>query len=478
MDSGTDVREAARRRLARASASVRPAIWDLDLLTGVFIAPSALSELLGREPHQPLDFGGLVEATHPADRAWSDELTRTPHPASLAPAAKSFCFRIIRGDAVRWVLMKVEIEHATTKAGIAPVSYTGMIEDITEAYETAAALTASEERLKLAIEAGRMAVWEVDLESGALAQSAELNLLLGFPSDARITLADVRGLYAAGEMERIARDGISWELIKTRAAHGKSPALKSRSSAPEPDRTQIQAEVAIATPQGVRKHLLLRAQHAVSLHGQGERVTGLLIDITERKRSEERLAVVARELQHRVKNSLAVVQTLAVQSFRGAADSDKAGQAFLGRLRALAAASDLILEEGGDAAVLGNIVEAVIRPYRMGEHDPFEIGGDAVELAGSTATALGMALHELCTNAVKYGALSTPAGRVQVTWRTETNSLVIDWVEENGPTVFPPVKRGFGSRLLQTVLAGEPNGQVETNFEPFGLRCRLSLALR
>lgn len=419
-----------------------------------------------------------MDATHPADRGWSEELTRAPLPASALTVAKSFSFRIVRGDAVRWVLMKVDIDHATTDAGIAPVSYTGMIEDITEAYETAAALTASEERLKLAIEAGRMAAWEVDLESGALTQSAELNLPLGFPSDARITLPDVRALYAAGEMERIERDEMRWETIRARAAHGGSPTLKSPRRAPEPDRTQIQAEVAITTPQGVRKHLLLRAQHAASLHGRGERVTGLLIDITERKRSEERLAVVARELQHRVKNSLAVVQTLAVQSFRGAADSDKAGQAFLGRLRALAAASDLILEEGGGAAVLGNIVDAVIRPYRMSEPDPFEIAGDAVELAGSTATALGMALHELCTNAVKYGALSTPAGRVRVNWRTEGDRLVIDWREENGPTVFPPVKRGFGSRLLQTVLAGEPNGQVETNFEPFGLRCRLSLALR
>jgi two-component sensor histidine kinase len=472
MDTGNDSNP-AQRRIDRAAAAAQPAIWDLDVATGAFTATPSLHDLLGKPAGALTSIATLVEATFFADRGWYDELTR---PETIL-ATRTFRLRIVRGDgAIRWMLMKVDVEHAGS--GGRATSYTGIVEDITDAFETASALSESEERLQLAVEAGRMAVWEVDLDTGSLAQSVELNLLLGFPADATISLADVRALYLPGELERIANEGATWETIKTRADHGQSPALRSRGAAPAAaDRMQIQSEVAITTPQGELKHLLLRAQHAESPHG-GERVTGLLIDITERKRSEERLGVVARELQHRVKNSLAVVQMLAGQSLRGATDVEAATQAFMGRLRAFAAASDLILNADAEAAPLHVIVDAIVRPYRGGALDPFEISGEPVGLAGRTATALGMVLHELCTNAVKYGALSTPAGRVKLSWRLEGELLTIDWQEEGGPAVQPPARRGFGSRLLDTVLAGEPNGKVETSYAPPGLRCRLELSLR
>lgn len=479
MERDRDRSKAVERRLARAAAATRPAIWDLDLATGEFTATPPLYDLLDKAADTPLDLAALAEATHPADRAWRDELAQPQHDIAIIGSTRIFRFRIVRADGgIRWVLMKVDIAYARSEGQLAPASYTGVVEDITEIYEIANALAESEERLKLAIEAGRMAVWEVDLETGALTPSSELNLLLGFPHDAVITLDQVRALYSPGEMERVAREGVIWETIKQRAAHGQSPAVRARGGAPEADRMQIQADIAITTPQGERKHLLLRAQHAPSLRGRGERVTGLLIDITERKTSEERLAVVARELQHRVKNSFAVVQTLAVQSFRNAASSEAGTQAFLGRLRALAVASDMILESDAAEAVLRNVVEAVIRPYRMDGVDPFQIDGDFVELKGRTTTAIGMALHELCTNAVKYGALSMPGGRVKLSWRLAGSDLVIDWAEEGGPAVLVPVRRGFGSRLLETVLAGESHGEVKTSYEPFGLRCRISLSLR
>jgi two-component sensor histidine kinase len=469
---------ASARRMERASAAAAPAVWDLDLATGAFAASARLNELLGLSNAAPVGLVDFVNATHPADRAWVQDLEQPDGHDAVIGQVRSFHFRIVRGDGeVRWVSMKVDIAYARAEHGTAPASYTGVVEDITDERDAAHALIESEERFKLAVEAGRMAVWEVDLDAGALTQSLELNMLLGFPPEKYVTLADVRALYAPGEMERINRAGVNWEVIKARAVRGESPSVKAADGAPEPDRMQIQTDIAIITPDGARKDLLLRAQHARSLRGEGERVTGLLIDITERKRSEERLAVVARELQHRVKNSLAVVQTLAVQSFRGQADNEAATQAFLGRLRALAVATGMIIEADGAAAALGDVVQSITRPYRMGGTDAFIVAGDAVELRGSAATGVGMALHELCTNAVKYGALSATGGRVSLSWRVEDGHLTLDWIEEGGPAVLVPVRRGFGSRLLETVLASE-QGDVDMAFEPYGLRCRLSLALR
>lgn len=468
---------AAGRRLERAAAAAALAVWDLDLTTGVFTTTSRFNDLLGRPRAAPQSFAALVEATLPADRFWVDDLKAAQGAAAVIGLTRTYRFRIRAGGGeTRWLMMKVDVGYGRTDGVPAPTSYTGVLEDITGERATALALAESEERLKLAIEAGQMAVWEVELESGALTNSPELNLLLGFPRDAVITLEDVRGLYLPGELDRIEREGVRWEAVKARAARGESPSPKASQGVPEAGRMQIQAEVAILTPAGERKDLLLRAQHAPSLRGKGERVTGLMIDITERKRSEERLAVVARELQHRVKNSLAVVQTLAVQSFRGRSDGEQATQAFLGRLRALAVATGMILDGGTGDAGLSQVVEAITRPYRMGPDDPFVIAGPQAMLTGKAATAIGMALHELCTNAVKYGALSAPAGRVCLDWRIGDGRLVLDWIEEGGPAVVVPVRRGFGSKLLDTVL-GEHGGGVEMNYEPFGLKCRLTLAV-
>jgi two-component sensor histidine kinase len=136
----------------------------------------------------------------------------------------------------------------------------------------------------------------------------------------------------------------------------------------------------------------------------------------------------------------------------------------------------MIIEADGAAASLHEVVQAITRPYRMAGVDPFSVSGEPVALRGSAVTAVGMALHELCTNAVKYGALSSPTGRVTLAWRVADGALMIDWSEEGGPAVLVPVRHGFGSRLLATVLAGERGG-VEMAYEPFGLRCTMRLVL-
>lgn len=465
--TGHQTPAAGEQRLARAMEASAPAAFDLDLVTQRFVASNRLADIYGFPPDRPPTFEQFVEAVHPDDLAW---LTALDPPAAGGPPQVRH-YRIRRADtgAIRW--MTVHLQAGAPRAdGRQPASITGIVEDVTELRLADHALIESEERLRLAIEAGKMAVWEVDLIAGTITNSPELNRLCGFPPDARPTFHDVRALYAPGEVERLTREGATLEAVRDQFERGLHEPRKHDNLG---DRTQIQAEVSITTPAGVAKQLLLRAQYKLSAEGRPQ-ITGLLVDISERKAAEERLKAVARELQHRVKNSLAVMQALAIQSFRGHTDIETATRSFSGRVNALAVATDLILDGGTAGADLPQVVEAITRPYRFAGADPFTIRGAQQRLSPQAASAISMALHELCTNAVKYGAISQPSGRVFITWYPGVeDELVIDWREDGGPGVLAPTRKGFGTRLLEKVVALEIGGTVDLSFQPDGLHCRI-----
>jgi two-component sensor histidine kinase len=330
------------------------------------------------------------------------------------------------------------------------------------------ALRESEERLRLAIEAGKMAVWEVDHASGEVTGSPELNHLLGLPQSARPSLADVRALYAPGVLERLAGERVTYEaIVADRAAGRWDPA--SGPGGPTP----VQVEFEIVTPAGERKVLLLRARHVPALHGAGLRTTGVLVDITERKRAEEMLGLVAHEMRHRVKNLLSIVQSIAAQTIARQRE-DEASAAFMGRLRSLSSAMDVILTEDVRPAQLRPIVERVLEPFSDPDARRFRIGGPEVSLSARGATAFAMIVHELCTNAIKYGALSVPDGWVELEWSLDAGELTMRWKERGGPQVVAPAQRGFGGRLLATALGA---GSVDIAYEPDGLACRIAFRL-
>lgn len=202
---------------------------------------------------------------------------------------------------------------------------------------------------------------------------------------------------------------------------------------------------------------------------------GAATDITERKRADEHLRLVVNELNHRVKNNLAMVQSIAVQTFRNAEDLAQAKERFSARLIALAQANDLLTGERWAGASLRGATEQAVAPYRQ-EEDRLALAGPDVTLSPKTALALTLALHELATNAVKYGAWSNDSGRVHVEWMIAEpapgqSRLRIEWSEVGGPSVSPPQRRGFGSRLIERGLAGEMDGEVTLSFAPEGLRC-------
>jgi two-component sensor histidine kinase len=197
------------------------------------------------------------------------------------------------------------------------------------------------------------------------------------------------------------------------------------------------------------------------------------------KRAEERRALLVNELDHRVKNTLAVVQSLVAQTARGAPDLPSFGAAFQARLIALARAHDLLTRRDWEGAPLDAVARAALEPLAA-DAARVDLSGCAagVVLPPGAALALAMALHELATNALKHGALSIPEGRVSLVCKTAPadGAQVVEWVERGGPPVAgPPAKRGFGLRLLGRGLATEAGMGADLRFEPEGVRCALRL---
>jgi PAS domain S-box-containing protein len=202
--------------------------------------------------------------------------------------------------------------------------------------------------------------------------------------------------------------------------------------------------------------------------------------VIERKRTEDHQRLLVNELNHRVKNTLAVVQGIAAQTFRGEAAQAEARLAFDSRLAALAAAHDVLTAEKWEAASLRQIVEKTGLGCGAGA-ERVRVSGTDLLLDPRTAVSLAMALHELCTNAVKYGALSVEGGDVTVSWTLAEDEggrrLTLWWQEAGGPPVNPPARRGFGSRMIERALASELGGTAKLEFLPGGVRCTVEALL-
>lgn len=196
------------------------------------------------------------------------------------------------------------------------------------------------------------------------------------------------------------------------------------------------------------------------------------LDITERKRGEKQRELLVNELNHRVKNTLAVVQSIASQTLRSAPSLAEAGRAITGRLVSLGKAHDILTQRNWSGAEVEEVVVAsVTSPAGL---ERFRLDGGAAWLRPSLALSLSLALHELATNAIKYGALSVPGGRVAVAWSLsgpERRRLRLEWRESGGPPIGPAARRGFGTRLLERILEGEPSGRVSVAFEAAGVVC-------
>jgi two-component sensor histidine kinase len=197
----------------------------------------------------------------------------------------------------------------------------------------------------------------------------------------------------------------------------------------------------------------------------------------KRRHAEEQQRILLRELNHRMKNSFAAVRSIASQTLSHASDPAEFQRAFEGRLAALARASTLLVAGNWQVAELRALIEATLEPFRT--EDNLRLRGSDVTLPSEMTLTLGLVLHELATNAAKYGAFSVPAGRVEIVWAVQAVGprLILDWSEHDGPPVQEPVRRGFGRALIERSVAYELDGSAELTFAPGGVRCHIEVPL-
>jgi PAS domain S-box-containing protein len=227
----------------------------------------------------------------------------------------------------------------------------------------------------------------------------------------------------------------------------------------------------------------VRSSPVRDANGQLRYLVRVVQDVTERKASERRQRLLIDELNHRVKNTLATVQSLASQTARSAPSPAAFRDSFEGRLIALSKAHDQLTVHHWESADLRELLSGSLAPYAGTGPERIVLRGEDVVLRPRAVLTLAMAFHELSTNAAKYGSLSVPGGRVEIRWQPQCDSgaggtqLCIDWVERGGPPPAAPDKRGFGSRLIEGGVATELGGSACLTFAPEGLRCELLIPL-
>ncbi|MBL6938483.1 MAG: PAS domain S-box protein [Alphaproteobacteria bacterium] len=197
-------------------------------------------------------------------------------------------------------------------------------------------------------------------------------------------------------------------------------------------------------------------------------------DITERKRAEEARELLLHEIKHRVKNTLGTVQAIATQTFRSAPKEERA--AFVARLHALADAHDLLTQQNWSVVGVRETVQRALAPFQQRDRQRFTLTGGDLQIASTTALLLAMIIHELGTNAVKYGAFAADGGRVAVEWCMANGRLKLFWSESGGPPVVAPTRRGFGTQMIERTLRGE-QGAAKFDYAPGGLKCSLEIRL-
>jgi PAS domain S-box-containing protein len=213
---------------------------------------------------------------------------------------------------------------------------------------------------------------------------------------------------------------------------------------------------------GQRIHISLTVSPVKNAEGKVVGASKIARDITERKRADEQRNLLINELNHRVKNTLATVQSLAMQTLRSTERSADARALFDSRLSALSRAHDLLTAENWEGAYLREVVDRAVAAFRTS--DRITTSGPVARLSPKAALSLSIALHELATNATKYGALSGPSGRVEISWSLDNGAFMLNWREVDGPPVAPPSRTGFGTRLIERSLAHDLGGEARIEY--------------
>jgi PAS domain S-box-containing protein len=318
--------------------------------------------------------------------------------------------------------------------------------------EAAQALRASEERYRLIVESATdYAIFTTDLEGRVTSWNAGAQNVLGF-EEHEILRQDARVLWTAED----------------RAAGAPEAEMRSaqQEGRAEDERWHVRKDGSLFFAHGLMMPL------KGSEHG-ARGFLKILRDRTERRRAEERQELLIRELHHRVRNTLATVQAVASSTIRSAESMEEFSDAFLGRINALSKTHSLLTDDYWQAASLRELLAFQLGPYEDGSEPQVVLEGPPVDLPSELAVPISMAIHELTTNAAKYGSLSAEGGHLRVSWTVRQEGgervLHLEWAERNGPLVEPPTREGFGSRLLERVLTTQARANVKIDYRPEGL---------
>ena len=311
-------------------------------------------------------------------------------------------------------------------------------------------LLESEQRRSLALAAGQMGSWDWDLIAGKFMWDEGQHAIYGVtPGQFAVTPENLKVLVLPDDWEHL-QAGMNAML-----AHGRPH----------------QAEFRVRRPNGEVRWCVSTAAATRDGTGRVVRISGVTMDITERKDAEERQALLAREVDHRAKNAMAIVQSIVrLTKANGIADY---AAVIEGRIKALSRAHAILSDSRWQGADLTKLVDDELAPYRSEHADRIRVTGPNVLLDPTTAQTLALALHELATNAAKYGALSQASGRLELEWAVQAKAIFVNWRETDGPSTYAPDKTGFGTRIITSSVERQLGGKATFDWRPEGLSCML-----
>ncbi|WP_203076149.1 PAS domain-containing protein [Falsiroseomonas ponticola] len=357
------------------------------------------------------------------------------------------------GSPAIWLSTKAPFRDGVGKV----VGLIGSSVDITARIQAEARLRESETQLRLASEAGAIGFFSCDMESGATYWSEMMYRLYG--------------LDASLPPPSMLPEGAHLDMVhpEDRAA------LRDRRLAAMADRALVTFAFEFRIRRGDTgevRWIASRGEFVRAVDGTVRMIRGGQQDVTARREDADRLRLMVHELNHRVKNTLATVQSIAAQSLRGTDEGVRKG--LEARILALAAAHDVLTRDGWAGASIDEVVAGVLAPHGGRDGARFRVQGPPLRLVPRVAVTLSMALHELATNALKYGALSVQSGHVAIGWETVAGDPALfrlRWTERGGPPAAPPERQGFGTRLIERSLAHDLGGTTRIDFAAEGVSC-------
>jgi PAS domain S-box-containing protein len=425
-------------RFNRAVVAARMGTWEWDFSTNTLNGSPGREALYARAPGSLATIDALMSAVHPEDRR---EITDAMRKAisDVENGRYEAEFRTVWPDGtVRWLRTQGRAEF---DAGGRPLRMSGVVVDVTDRRIAETALRESEGRFRLAQEAAGIGVWERDLRSGAVTWSEQEYKVFGLdPAEAPPGLDALRAMI----------------VPEDRKLAPLFPSLEGVALGTDPGPVRSAVYRIRRADDGALRWVQVVGRALPGPDGRAARVIGVTLDVTDSRQAEERQSLLMREVDHRAKNALAVALSV-VQLAPRDLSPDAFAAAVTGRIAAMARAHSLLAAERWSGAELRTLAAAELALHE----GRVRLSGPRLRLTADAAQPVAMLLHELATNAAKHGALSTPEGRVELSWRTACDELELRWRESGGPPLAgPPSRRGFGSRLLNSLAQRQLSGRI------------------